>query len=114
MTTSPELCAVAEMWLPAWRRGQTLAPLLTAEEGARWEKLELDSALLRMADVAVCKRCGTHCLEDADNCAMCSKCLFVFCSLCQESWHPGTQVAHLLLCPLLVLTSAAGCISHMA
>lgn len=70
---------------------QTLAPLLTAEEGARWEKLELDSALLRMADVAVCKRCGTHCLEDADNCAMCSKCLFVFCSLCQESWHPGTQ-----------------------
>ncbi|GAB4815328.1 hypothetical protein N2152v2_002374 [Parachlorella kessleri] len=34
---------------------------------------------------------NTISLEDSDNCAQCPKCLFVFCSLCMEGWHPGTQ-----------------------
>lgn len=69
-----------------------LAPHLSHDEAARWERLELEHAFARMADVVFCRRCGTPCLEDKDNCAICSGCYFVFCSLCQESWHPGSQV----------------------
>ncbi|KAK9802927.1 hypothetical protein WJX73_008936 [Symbiochloris irregularis] len=70
---------------------QRLAPFLTSGEAERWERLELDHAFARMGDITFCRRCNTPCLEDADNCAICSSCFFVFCSLCQESWHPGTQ-----------------------
>lgn len=69
-----------------------MAPLLTREEAARWEQLELSQALARMADVVFCRRCSTPCLEDEDNCAICPTCYFAFCSLCQESWHPGVRV----------------------
>lgn len=31
------------------------------------------------------------CLEEPDHMAQCGQCEFVFCSMCQESWHPGTQ-----------------------
>jgi hypothetical protein len=28
--------------------------------------------------------------EGGDNCGQCTSCMFVFCSLCREGWHPGS------------------------
>ena len=28
--------------------------------------------------------------EDGDHCAQCARCLYAFCSLCREGWHPGS------------------------
>lgn len=36
-----------------------------------------------------CPRCNSIVLEEADHCAQCSECFFVFCALCYGSWHPG-------------------------
>ena len=71
---------------------QALAGLLSPAELARWEDLELAQSLQRMPDVVYCPRCSSACLEDGDNCAQCAKCFFAFCSLCNESWHPGVEV----------------------
>ena len=71
---------------------QNLAGLLGAEQLGRWEELELAQSLQKMPDVVYCPRCSSACLEDAQNCAQCSKCFFAFCSLCNESWHPGIEV----------------------
>lgn len=71
---------------------QRLSGVLSAEELTRWEDLELSQSLQRMPDVVYCPRCSAACLEDGDNCAQCSKCFYAFCSLCDESWHPGIQV----------------------
>ena len=71
---------------------QNLAGLLAEEQLARWEDLELAQGLQRMTDCVFCPRCSSACLEDAENCAQCPKCFFVFCSLCNESWHPGIEV----------------------
>lgn len=68
---------------------QVVRRVLSPEEFARWEQLTLQKTLDRMADAAYCPRCSTVSLEDEDNCAQCSRCFFVFCSLCNESWHPG-------------------------
>ena len=48
-------------------------------------------ALAKMEDVVVC-RCGTACLEDKDHMVHCPKCLFVFCAMCRDAWHPGQEV----------------------
>ena len=71
---------------------QNLADLLAEEQLARWEDLELAQGLQRMTDCVFCPRCSSACLEDAENCAQCPKCFFAFCSLCNESWHPGIEV----------------------
>jgi hypothetical protein len=42
-------------------------------------------------DVVYCPRCEAVCIEDKDHCAQCSNCLYVFCSFCQDSWHPGSE-----------------------
>lgn len=43
-----------------------------------------------MEDVVRCPRCESVCIEDSDDhCAQCPKCLFAFCSLCTDAWHPG-------------------------
>jgi E3 ubiquitin-protein ligase RNF14 len=73
---------------------QNIRSLLSKQELARWEDLELKQSLQRMPDVVFCPRCSAPCLEDSDNCAQCSKCFFTFCSLCDESWHPGFEVEH--------------------
>lgn len=49
-------------------------------------------SLQKMPDCVYCPRCSSACLEDAQNCAQCAKCFFAFCSLCNESWHPGIEV----------------------
>lgn len=64
--------------------------LLSEEQNNRLEAVELERTLNHMMDAVYCPRCSTISLEDKDNCAQCSKCFFVFCSLCNESWHPGT------------------------
>ena len=67
---------------------QRVAGLLGDEAAARWERLELDQSLARMPDVVHCPRCATPCIEDGgDHCAQCPKCLFAFCTLCNDSWH---------------------------
>jgi len=58
----------------------------------RWEALTLKRALDKMPDAAYCPRCKTLSIEDAeDNSADCPRCLFVFCTLCEESRHPGVE-----------------------
>ena len=67
--------------------------MLSSADLARWEELELAQTLQRMPDVVYCPRCSAACLEDGDaSMAQCARCLFAFCSLCSESWHPGVEV----------------------
>jgi E3 ubiquitin-protein ligase RNF14 len=66
-----------------------LRALLPPEGFDRWEQITLMRALDSMPDAAYCPRCKGLCLEDADGCADCPTCLFVFCTLCNEGWHPG-------------------------
>ncbi|EFN52541.1 hypothetical protein CHLNCDRAFT_138969 [Chlorella variabilis] len=75
--------------------GAALAPgvlrrVLSPDDFGRWEQLTLQRTLDTMPDAAYCPRCSSLALEDADSCAQCPTCLFVFCSLCNEGWHPGT------------------------
>ena len=74
---------------------QCLGGLLEEEQLQRWEDLELALSLQKMPDCVYCPRCSSACLEDAENCAQCPKCFFAFCSLCNESWHPGIEVRRL-------------------
>lgn len=68
-----------------------LQALLTKEEFDRWESLLLQRTLDRMQDLVWCPRCECPCIEDPDHFAQCASCLYAFCSMCQDSWHPGTQ-----------------------
>lgn len=70
---------------------QMMKSVLSEEQNARLESVELERTLNHMMDAVYCPRCSTISLEDADNCAQCSNCFFAFCSLCNESWHPGTK-----------------------
>ena len=69
---------------------QMIKGLLSDEQNSRLEAVELERTLNHMMDAVYCPRCSTISLEDQDNCAQCSKCFYVFCSLCNESWHPGS------------------------
>ncbi|KAF8064657.1 Rnf14 [Scenedesmus sp. PABB004] len=65
---------------------------LLGEEGfAKWEAQVERRALDRMPDVAYCPRCEAVCFEDSEHMAQCGSCLYVFCTLCCDSWHPGTE-----------------------
>jgi E3 ubiquitin-protein ligase RNF14 len=70
---------------------QMVKSVLSDEQNSRLESVELERTLNHMMDAVYCPRCSTISLEDEDNCAQCSNCFFAFCSLCNESWHPGTK-----------------------
>jgi len=70
---------------------QMVKSVLSDEQNNRLESVELERTLNHMMDAVYCPRCSTISLEDEDNCAQCSNCFFAFCSLCNESWHPGTK-----------------------
>ena len=76
--------------------GAVRSALLTGSAAAeslceRYEKLSLERGLDAMVDLTYCPRCETAVLEDedGDHCAQCSSCLYAFCALCREAWHPG-------------------------
>ena len=70
---------------------EVLRSVLSPEDFARWERLTLERSLDAMSDLVYCPRCEAPVIEDADgdHCGRCASCMFVFCSLCRESWHPG-------------------------
>jgi len=71
---------------------EVLKGLLSPEDFQRWEELTLSRTLDCMSDLVYCPRCRAGCLEDeSDHCAECPKCMYVFCGLCFEGWHPGSR-----------------------
>lgn len=67
--------------------------LLTEEQYDRWERVLLQKTLDCMKDVVYCprKKCNTPVIEESDNLGQCVQCMFAFCTLCFQSWHPGSQ-----------------------
>ncbi|KAG2493664.1 hypothetical protein HYH03_008178 [Edaphochlamys debaryana] len=87
--------AVGNMRCPAPACRRQLPPALLREmlepgEFERWEQLTLQRTLDTMEDLVYCPRCRQPCLEDPDHSVLCPSCFFSFCSLCEESWHPGS------------------------
>eukprot|EP00052_Salpingoeca_macrocollata_P024298 m.216707 g.216707 ORF g.216707 m.216707 type:complete len:298 (-) comp22221_c1_seq12:398-1291(-) len=68
---------------------QTIREVLGDQGYERWEWLLTSRALDSMADVVYCPKCQTPVIADkADNFAQC-ECLYAFCTLCMDNYHPG-------------------------
>ena len=62
-----------------------LKPLTTEEEFTRWEYLTFKKAVEGMEDTAYCPRCETLVISD-DSLGQCTKCEYVFCTKCLDSY----------------------------
>lgn len=57
-----------------------------------WNELSFKHGIASHPEYSFCPRCGGIAVEDAEeNSADCGVCFYVFCTLCQESRHPGVE-----------------------
>lgn len=68
-----------------------LKELLPTDMFERWEKMTYERALDKMPDVVYCPRCKGPVISSEDDFGQCEKCMFAFCTLCNDKWHPGRK-----------------------
>ena len=71
--------------------GSEVLGIAGQEAREKFERLLLQQALSSMGDIVYCPRCQTPTVEESDSFGHCPKCRFAFCTLCFDSFHPGSQ-----------------------
>lgn len=92
----------------AFLEASDLKQLLSEEQFARWDAMALERALGALEGAQRCPRCDAVATEDAEGCAACPSCRFVFCSLCLDRWHPPSVPCESALDRLEALRLRAG------
>eukprot|EP00397_Hematodinium_sp_SG-2012_P047711 GEMP01054377.1.p1 GENE.GEMP01054377.1~~GEMP01054377.1.p1 ORF type:complete len:429 (+),score=86.13 GEMP01054377.1:32-1318(+) len=70
--------------------------LLDSARYERWERLVTSKAIDQMGDIVFCPTCTARkrevpVIEEADHLARCTACQYIFCGLCLQPYHPGTE-----------------------
>ena len=86
---------VADLKCPSFNCKETIQPhqvkeAVCSELFTRYDELLLKHSLNEMSDIFYCPRpsCGSVSSKDSDtNMALCSRCRFAFCIICQRLWH---------------------------